>query len=60
MLKDPDDAVRRTVVGAVRAIHPGPKVMIPICFKLLEDPDPAIRARILNAIAEGGDEAVPG
>ena len=44
---------------AIRAIHPGPKVMIPICVKLLEDPDPAIRGRILNAIAESGVEAVP-
>ena len=34
--------------------------MIPICVKLLEDPDQAIRVRILNAIAECGVEAVPG
>ena len=48
LLKDPDETVRRTAVRAIRAIHPGPKVMIPICTKLLEDPDPAIRARILQ------------
>ena len=51
--------VRRQVVKAVQAIRPGPAVTVPLCVKLLEDPDPAIRVRILNALAEGGSAAVP-
>ncbi len=41
-------------------IRPGPRVMVPLCVKLLEDSDPGVRMRILNAIAEAGPAAVPG
>ena len=59
MLKDPDETVRRQAVRAVMHIHPGPQVTIPLCVKLLEDSDPGVRIRILNAIAEAGPKAVP-
>ena len=41
-------------------IHPGPKVTVPLCVKLLEDSDPGVRMRVLNAIADAGPKAVPG
>ena len=59
-MKDPDETVRRQVVKAVMSIHPGPQVTVPLCVKLLEDSDPGVRMRILNAIAEAGPKAVPG
>jgi HEAT repeat protein len=60
MFKDPDANVRGRVFRALHSIHPGPKKMIPICTKMLEDADPTLRVRILGAIADGGEEAVPG
>ena len=60
LLKDPDETVRRQAVKAVQAIRPGPQVTVPLCVKLLEDSDPGVRMRILNAIAEAGAKAVPG
>ncbi len=60
MLKDPDAAVRRSALHALKAIHPGPKLMVPLCSKMIEDADPMIRARILNTIAAGGKDSVPG
>ena len=60
LLKDPDDAVRRQAVKALVAIRPGPKVMIPLFIKLMEDSDPGVHARILNAITDSGEAAVPG
>ena len=44
----------------LHSIHPGPKIMVPLCTKMLEDAGPTIRVRILGAIADGGAEAVPG
>jgi HEAT repeat protein len=60
LLKDADQAVRRHAVKALVAIRPGPKVMIPLLIKLMEDSDPGVHARILNAITEVGETAVPG
>ena len=34
--------------------------MVPLCTKMFEDADPMIRPRILNAIAAGGQDSVPG
>ena len=59
LMKDPDVIVRRTAMRAIHALHPDPKVMIPICTKMLEESDPTIRGRVLNAIAERGVAAVP-
>ena len=41
-------------------IRPGPAVMVPLCVKLMEDSDPGVRMRVLNAISEAGPQAVPG
>ena len=59
-MKDPDETVRRQIVQAVLHIHPGPQVTVPLCVKLMEDPDPGVRMRVLNAIANAGPQAVPG
>ena len=34
--------------------------MIPLFIKLMEDPDPGVHARVLNAITDAGEPAVPG
>ena len=60
LIKDPDLAVRRCTFHALKEIHPGPKVMVPLCTKMLADAGPMLRARILNAIADAGKDAVPG
>src|SRR3972149_5252632 len=60
LLKDADPMVRRQAVKALVAIRPGPKVMIPLFTKLMEDSDPGVQMRILDAIAEAGEAAVPG
>ena len=59
LVKDADEMVRHAAMRAIQSIHPGPRVMIPICTKMLAESDPAIRARVLNAIAERGADAVP-
>ena len=60
LLKDSDDKVRRQSVKALIAIRPGPKVMIPLFIKLMEDADPGVHARVLNAVTDAGEAAVPG
>ncbi len=55
--KDADPMVRREAIEALASIRPGPKVMLPILAQLLEDPDPAVRARVLGAIADRGAAA---
>ena len=60
LLKDSDETVRRQAVHAIMRIHPGPKVTVPLAIKLLEDSDPGVRLRVLNAISEVGAKAVPG
>ena len=60
LLKDSDDKVRRQAVKALIAIRPGPKVMIPLFIKLMEDSDPGVHARVLNAVTDAGEPAVPG
>lgn len=60
LAKDEDAVVRRQAVKAIVAIHPGPEVMIPIVVKLLEDSDPGVQLRILDAAASAGPAAVPG
>lgn len=60
VLKDADPSVRRHAVKALIAIRPGPQVMLPLMIKLMEDPDAAVHARVLNAITEAGEAAVPG
>jgi HEAT repeat protein len=60
LLKDDDPSVRRQAVRALGAIRPGPKIMIPLFVKLMEDLDPGVRVRVLGAVAEAGEAAVPG
>ena len=36
LLKDPDEMVRRQAVKAVMHIRPGPRVMVPLCVRLLK------------------------
>ncbi|MBA2114665.1 HEAT repeat domain-containing protein [Bremerella alba] len=55
-----DPTVRRKAIAALIASNPGPKVTIPLFTKLLEDSDPAVRLRVMNAIADAGSPAVPG
>ena len=59
LLKDDDPAIRRQAVKALIAIHPGPKVMIPLFIQLMKDPDPGVQMRVLNAVTEAGETAVP-
>ena len=42
------------------ALHPGPKVMIPLFVKLMEDSDPGVKLRILDAVTDAGPAALPG
>lgn len=60
MVKDADEHARRQAVKALTLIRPGPQVMIPLFIQLLEDPDPAVRQRLLNSVSEAGAAAVPG
>jgi HEAT repeat protein len=60
LLTDADQSVRRHTVKAIMAIRPGPKVMLPLFIKLMEDSDPGVHARVLEAITEAGEAAVPG
>jgi HEAT repeat protein len=60
LLKDPDETVRRHALQAIGAIRPGPQVMVPLCVRLLQDPDPGVRIRVMSAIADAGEQAVPG
>jgi HEAT repeat protein len=60
LLADSSPAVRTHAVKALAAIRPGPKVMVPLFIKVMEDSDPAAQMRILHAIADTGEAAVPG
>jgi HEAT repeat protein len=60
LAKDEDQNVRRQAVQAITAIRPGPQVMIPLMISLLEDSDHGVQVRILRAVAEAGEPAVPG
>ena len=58
-MKDSDVSVRRQAVHAIIAIRPGPQISVPIFAKLLEEADPAIKIRILQAVTDAGPAAVP-
>lgn len=60
LLKDDNPTVRRQAVKALGAIRPGPKVMIPLFVQLMKDSDPGVQMRILSAVSEAGQSAVPG
>ncbi|MBN2294374.1 MAG: HEAT repeat domain-containing protein [Pirellulales bacterium] len=60
LLKDGDPSVRRQAVKALAAIRPGPKVMVPLFIKLMEDSDSGVQLRVLNAVTDAGEAAVPG
>jgi HEAT repeat protein len=60
MLKDSDEVARRQAVQALIAIRPGRDVMLPLFVRLMEDPDPGVRVRVMHAIADGGPAVVPG
>jgi len=55
-----DATVRREAIAKLVALKPGPDVTIPLFTKLLKDADPAVRLRVMNAIADAGPAAVPG
>lgn len=55
-----DPTVRREAIAKLIELQPGPDVTIPLFTKLLEDADPAVRLRVMNAIADAGSAAVPG
>lgn len=57
---DEDPLVRREAIAKLVALKPGPAVTIPLFTKLLEDSDPSVRLRVMNAIADAGPPAVPG
>ncbi len=56
---DQDPTVRREAIASLVERKPGPDVTIPLFTKLLEDSDPAVRLRVMNAIADAGPAAVP-
>jgi HEAT repeat protein len=60
LLKDKDEIVRRRAIRALIALHPGPKVMQPLFEQIMENSDPASQMRILQAVADAGEIAVPG
>jgi len=60
LLGDSDELVRREAAKALVALRPGPKVMMPLFEKTMEGADPAVQMRILNAVSEAGEAAVPG
>jgi HEAT repeat protein len=60
LLKDGDEVVRRQAVKALVKIRPGPKVMLPLFVQAMESSDPSVQVRILHAISEAGEAAVPG
>jgi HEAT repeat protein len=60
LLKDSDAAVRHQAVKALVAIRPGPQVMMPLFERIMENSDETAQMRILNAVAEAGEAAVPG
>ena len=41
------------------AIRPGPQVTVPLFVKLMDDADPGVRMRVLQTVAEVGQQAVP-
>lgn len=55
-----DATVRREAIATLVELKPGPAVTIPLFTKLLQDADPAVRLRVMNAIADAGPAAVPG
>ncbi|QDU77947.1 HEAT repeat protein [Bremerella volcania] len=55
-----DATVRREAIAKLVELQPGADVTIPLFTKLLEDSDPAVRLRVMNAIADAGPAAVPG
>ncbi len=60
LLKDKDPIVRRQAVKALVVIRPGSEVMIPVFIQLMNDPDPGVQMRVLSAVTEAGENAVPG
>lgn len=59
LLGDPEEEVRRQVIGALTAIRPGPKVSVPLFIKLMQDSDPGVRMRVMQAVADAKAAAVP-
>ncbi len=59
LLQDDNPAVCRQAVEALIAIRPGPKAMIPLFIRLTKHSDPGVQLRVLHAIAESGEAAVP-
>jgi HEAT repeat protein len=60
LLKDKDEVVRHHAVKALVALRPGPQVMQPLFEQIMADSDPTAQMRILHAVAEAGEAAVPG
>jgi HEAT repeat protein len=53
-LGDPDPRVRRIAVWGLSEMRPAPEQLAPSVARLLEDPDPAVRAQAARALGEFG------
>lgn len=56
---DPDVAVRRATMAALRALRDQRDKVRPLIVKVLEDADPSVVMPALHTLAEGGAEVVP-
>lgn len=59
LLADSEQSVRRQALDALAAIRPGPKVTVPLFAKLMQDSDPGVRMRVMQAVADAKGAAVP-
>ena len=58
-LKNDREAVRSAAARAISDIRPGPRVMVPLIEKALQDAKPEVAENALNALASLGPVAVP-
>jgi HEAT repeat protein len=58
-LKSDREPVRTAAARAINDIRPGPKVMVPLMEKALENAKPEVVEHVLNALATVGAPAVP-
>ncbi len=59
LLKDADETVRRQAMQALVVLRPGRELMLPLFEKIMAGSDAAEQMRILHAISEAGEAAVP-
>jgi len=56
---DSDARVRRAAIAALQRLRPGPKVVLPLLAKVLDDADPSVVMPALQSLAEVGADAMP-